>query len=1521
MLLPSSNPSPRSLKRAAVLPLSLAAALLMATQPVRAGSTGSTALLTAQGSGSGTGFGDYVSDAGALDSFYRFFVEVPPGLSRLVVDVFDADIGLGAAAEATAGRDRDRGTFNTAAAYRVIGPNGTARNTVFTTGDATTPAGADNAWLSLFDSTGDTVRDNFTTIAYTNNDGTLNWAGNWIETNDDNNANAGQIRITGGELRIGDNADANPSSIQREANLSAAGFTSATFSFDFRTTGTEATDQMRVEVSNNGGGSWTTLETFTGAFAAASRSYNITSSIATNTRVRFIEVTGYGNNDFFFVDNLQIKDTGIKAGHWEVQVDMSSAVTAGNAINAFGLRAHDGDATSGGTELPLYIENQVPLGANPPASGTTTRNYTFYPWITSGCSASLNDFDYDSNSGATGTVNYTSRSGSFTQSYTSASLSTTNTWSRNSFSGWTSDPLSTGYGIWSVATSISSYLVNGAPNGNYATLYQGSFQTAANPPTANPVTNAFRTYLPTDAGTAPPKPYVDQLATFSGCGVSGPNPPVVGQTSCYTVTVRVTNPTTKAITFSNANLVTANVPGAGAVYAGIGQVSQGAIVAQPAVGGTGNITWNPGTVAAGTTALLAYRVKVTPTSAGQRIPLTATPASGNGTRAQYVDETGNTTQARATYLFGPLCELAVTQGLLTEAVVSSFHASAAAGGGVLVEWRTASEAGTAGFYLQRWNGERFEPVNGELLAGLIHEPQGGVYRYLDGGASPREPQVYLLEEVESSGRRRTHGPFAVDVDWSRKDAREMTGDGLFEREPHAATGRSAGSRPGAALKSLAAIPTIPTIPGPFGGSSAGVRLSVPGTGLYYLRSVDLASWFSMALPLMETLIAQGGLALSTGGQPVALMPDFVAGPGTLKRAQGLFFYGQAPGTVYSAASVYHLERKGGLLMTAINAGPASSASPAAAFPETLHVEQDRFAATLISPDPESDYWFWEFLQGDDPTFGHRTYSLDAPGLVAGQAGNLAVSLYGATDSGVPDEHQAAVAVNGTALGTTSWQGIAPRQAAFAVPAGVLQAAGNQVEITAHTGSGAPFSIYYLDGFDLSYPRVFRAVGDALAFSAAGASKVVVTGFTNPGIRLLDTGDPLHPRWISGATVDADGGGGFRLTFVPAGPGPFLAAAPAAIRTPASPRPWSVPSLRLGKNRGSWLVIAPPGLQPAARRLAGLRAAQGLEARVIDLQSIFDEFAFGAPNPHAIHDFLAWAWQSWSLPPRYVVLAGAGTYDYRNLLGFGDDLMPPVMIRTPNGLFPSDNLVGDVDGDGLPEMTVGRIPVVLAAELDAYTAKIAAYEAAGGAAWNGNALFLADATDRAANFAADSAAVAAQLPAGYAVTLTDLTSTPLAAARSQLLAGFGNGLAFIDYLGHGAQDRLSAGGLLTNDDVAGLTNGARLPVLTAMTCTINRFAVPGAPSLGELLVNSAAGGAGAVWGPSGLSAHGDARLLATRFYHSTDARLGDRLLRAIAEYRTLGGDPALPPVYVLLGDPALRLKAPVPPVPVPAGSGE
>jgi hypothetical protein len=1323
----------RQLRSAAVL-LFLCGGL----SPLFSASTGTTELHRPQGSGAGTANGDYITaDPGGLDTFYRFWIEVPPGLSRLTVEIFDADIGRGGNNEDTNGRDRDRGGYDTQADYSLIRPDGSSAATLNNCDDNTCN---DNVWTVIHNST-----------------------------------------------------------------------------------------------------------------------------TAQNTA----------------------------AGHWELRVDMRSNATTGDDINAFGIRAHDGTAGSGGTELNIYYDSHSSFGANPPNSGTNSDSYTLYPYITSGCTASKNDFDFDSNSGTVGSLSLASRTGSFTQSYASGSMSGNNAWRRDTFSGWTSDTAADDYGIWEADLAIISYLVGGTPNGNYGHLYFTNSQAAANPPAANPTTNAFRVYLANDAGVAPSKPYVEQLLTHK----SGPNPVPVGQSSRYQVTVRLVNPGAQAITFSASNLVTANVPGGGVVYAGNAAVGQGSIVSQPAVGGTGNITWNPGTLAAGATRILTYQVDITPTSAGQRIAATATPASGNGTRAQFVDNTGNTTQARATYLFGPLCELAVTQGeLLTEAVISSFRALPGRHGGVFTEWTTASEEGTAGFRLLRRNPRtrRFEAVHEGLLAALPGSPQGGTYRFLDEGAWPREPQVYALEEVEADGTRRRYGPFRVTPWEETAEAPEVAGG--YQRAPHPGIERMAApERSGLELPGLIAAEA---------SQSRALHLSVRETGLTYVSAASLSAASGRPIQQIEKQIRNGRVALSKDGLAVAWHPDLRND----RSADGLFFYGEAPDSLYSEVSVYQLDvNKQGLLMeTETVAG--TSGDPADTFPEARRTERDVLPATAISVDPESDYWFWEFLQGGDATFGVRTFDLDAPGVDAAGAAELSVDLHGATTTGLAGEHQVEVRLNGTLLGETQWEGLAPARATFAVPPGTLLPAGNQVELTARIGGGAPYSFVYLEGFDLAWRRAFRAAGESLTFAPDGLPGVTVAGFTDSTVRLLDVSDPRRPRWIEGALVDADAPSGWRLSFAPAPGIRYLAAGPAAMRRPVAIRRWeSVPKIA----RADYLVIAPAAWGTAAERLAGLRRSQGLAATVVTLEQIADTFGHGAPTPQAIRAFLAEAWR-WPRRPRYVALAGQGTLDYRDLLGHGDNVLPPLMVRSAGGLFPSDNRLGDVDGDGLPEMAVGRIPVLTQSGLHTFIDKLAAYETGIPAEWARHVLLLSDGPDRGTVFAMENDRVAAQLPFQFQAEQIDLGSEPLGTARDRLFAGLAAGAGLVNYLGHGGLDRLASGGLLTSADVAGLNNSDRLPVVTAMTCTVNRFAVPGVPSLGEVLVESPFGGAIAVLGPSGLADSADSRQLAEIFYRRTaergKLRLGDMILRSYAELRAQGGDESLLDIYNLIGDPALRLRA-------------
>ena len=1486
----------------------LLAFTLVAPSTLRAASTGTEALHTPQGSAAGTANGDYVTASpGGMNTFYRYFIEVPAGLNRLEIEIFDADLGAGGASEDTAGRDRDRGGYNTTATYSLIDPSGAVQPTRFTTGNTTTPTGADNAWLDFYNASANTVRDNFGTASYFNNDGTSSWTGSWIESDGGGGGGAtgGSLRINGGELLL----QGNGNNIQREVNLGSTGLnlSVAFLTFTYRTSNTlDNNDDVLVQVSANGGGSWTTLETFSND-SSGSRSYDITSSIASNTRVRFLLNGLTSGDEFFYVDNLQISDGGLPrtAGHWELRVSQSAG---GDDINGIGIRAHDGTAGAGGTELNIYADSLIQIGANPPSSGTDSRDYTLHPWVTSGCTASKNDFDFDSNSGTVGSMSFSSRSGAFTQNYASGSLSPNNTWNRETFSGWTSDTVAGDYGIWSKNVTLISYLVGGTPNGNYANLYVGSFQVGANPPTVNPISNAFRIYLPNDSGGAPAKPYVEQLLTHK----SGPNPVLVGQTSRYQITVRVVNPAAQAITFSAANLVTANVPGGTVFYAGNAAVGQGSIVSQPAVGGSGNITWNPGTLAAGATTILTYQVDVTPTSGGQRVPVTATPASGNGTRARYLDETANSTQARATYQFGPLCELAIREGeLLTVAVVSSFRALPGRTGGVLVEWTTASEERTAGFrLLRRDRSGKLQPVHEGLLAALPGSPQGGTYRFLDGGAVPRKPQVYMLEEIEANGTRRRHGPFRVIPSNQTADAPEMASD--YERAPHPATRQGT-----AAERSVTGSQAVTGET----RESGSLRIAVRETGLHYLSASDITAFSGRPASRVEKQLRDGQVALSREGRAVAWQPD----PRADGSIAGIFFYGEKPDSLYSDVSVYRLDLgQTGLRMAAAQVSGAAAGAPADTFAEVRRTERDAFPATAITPDPESDYWFQEFLVGGDATFGVRSFDLDAAGAdpLAPHTAELAVDLHSATTTGVAGEHEVAVSLNGTPLGFAQWEGVAPHRATFDVPSGVLLASGNRGELTARAGGGAAYSVVYLDGFDLAYRRTFQAVDDTLTFQPDGLSGVTVSGFSDPAVRLLDVTDPRKPRWVSGATIEADPNGGWRLSFAPAPGARYLAAGPGALEAPAAIRPWGALPRFL---RADYLVIAPAALRTPAERLADLRRKQKLIVEVIDLEQIADQFGQGVATPHAIRAFLADVWRTASRRPRYVALAGEGTLDYRNLQGFGDSILPPLMVASAGGLFPSDNRLGDVNDDGLPEMAVGRIPVLTAAELNAWVDKITAYEKGAPAEWARSVLLLSDAPDRGRMFAMENDQVAAQLPSSLQAERIDLGTEPLEAARARLFSHLTEGAALVNYLGHGGLDRLAGAGLLTNADVAILANGDRLPVLTAMTCTVNRFAVPGVPSLGEALVKSPSGGAAAVFGPSGLADSEASRRLAEIFYRRTadlgEMRLGDLILRSFAEMRTQGGDESLLDIYNLLGDPALRLRTPPPPVDGGGGGGE
>jgi hypothetical protein len=277
----------------------------------------------------------------------------------------------------------------------------------------------------------------------------------------------------------------------------------------------------------------------------------------------------------------------------------------------------------------------------------------------------------------------------------------------------------------------------------------------------------------------------------------------------------------------------------------------------------------------------------------------------------------------------------------------------------------------------------------------------------------------------------------------------------------------------------------------------------------------------------------------------------------------------------------------------------------------------------------------------------------------------------------------------------------------------------------------------------------------------------------------------------------------------------------------------------------------------------------------------------------------------------VVLVGDGSFDYKDHWGAGDNLLPAPMVSTAYGLVPADNRLADLSGDdGVPELAIGRLPVRSPAEVAAYVAKLAAFDSNQGAQWRRRTVWLADDTDVGGEFSVDSEALISLLGSAYRADRIYLDQLVLAAARARMLARLRQGVLLVNYLGHGGLDRLADGGLLTTGDVSGLGN-ARAPVVTALTCSVGRFDLPGYDTLAEALILQPDGGAVALWSASGLMlSSGGATLGAELIRVAMDGKphsLGDAVVTALHAYAgTAGADPIIPQVYTLIGDPALTL---------------
>ena len=855
---------------------------------------------------------------------------------------------------------------------------------------------------------------------------------------------------------------------------------------------------------------------------------------------------------------------------------------------------------------------------------------------------------------------------------------------------------------------------------------------------------------------------------------------------------------------------------------------------------------------------------------------------------------------------------------VTRALIGEFGAFNE-GGKVVVLWQTVSEEGTVGFYLYRLDGEtgRDKMINNKLLPGLLHSPAGGWYSYRDNTAKTGEYYTYRLEEVEVGGNRISYGPWTVFTGTSLS-----TEDSVVDLEANVAISgfkQAAQPVPRQTKERLNAGKEARFDAQDLKEARKGIqaKISVTEEGLYVVDAEDIAKVFNKTWDEVVRLIQTNKIRLRNKGRSVAVLPA--------SDSSGLYFYGEKIESRYTDENVYWLDAQKATIMGKVNRAPEQPAGYLQYFRQQVREEKSHYPVADLFSDPKADFWMWDYVF---PGYGRDQVSLSVftPGVMDADTATLTVALQGGSEAFVGNDHHAVISVNGVLVGDTRWDGTTASIASFPVDTEILNSGENSVEISGVKESGVPYNIFYINYLTIEYPRHYTAADNYLAAENSKYDTLVVDGFTDPDIRVFDIANPLYPKYLSGVDIEAaeNNAAEYQVSFKAGNQagyqaslrtvnqaGRYLVLTPDAIKscTLVADQPSSLSDT---SSLGNYLVITSGDLASAAQELADYRSGQGYRSMVVDVEDIYDEFAYGIKDAEAIRAFLQFACSKWRTPPKYVLLAGEGSFDYKDSMGFGDSNIPPLLTATPEGLFVTDNLYADVSGDdGIPEFSIGRIPVVNAEEFSNYTSKVIGYESAGGN-WRSQALLAADIPDAGGNFPASSEEVAGLFPDEFAIDRIYLDAVPLATARADFLADINEGRAFVNFIGHGGLTLIGNNNLFSIDKITQLQNDDRLPVMTAMTCLSGNYGYPGLDSISEALVLKGNGGTVAMWSPSGFAFNHYSVNLCNGFYgavfrNSGAKTLGDAILSSQKGYAASGERLYYLNLYNLMGDPALVIK--------------
>jgi hypothetical protein len=370
-----------------------------------------------------------------------------------------------------------------------------------------------------------------------------------------------------------------------------------------------------------------------------------------------------------------------------------------------------------------------------------------------------------------------------------------------------------------------------------------------------------------------------------------------------------------------------------------------------------------------------------------------------------------------------------------------------------------------------------------------------------------------------------------------------------------------------------------------------------------------------------------------------------------------------------------------------------------------------------------------------------------------------------------------------------------------------------------------------------------------------------------------------------------------------------------------------------------LIVTHDAFRKAAEQLADHRRSQGWAVRVVDVQSVYNQFSDGECSPVAIRALLAHALRRWPAgAPAQVLLVGDTTADYLGEARNGVRNWIPTYTYSDGGdSFASDYWFTTVAGnDRLGDYLLGRLSVASREDAQTVVEKIIAYDRQPRPGpWRARLGYIADqgefptvldelrreATPRA--YGAERVFLNEYpLEDNWYLALQLVQSKEMKISRQateDILRLFRKGVSFLCYYGHGSpniwsNERMWFGGGSVNSDNRMLEGSGVACFVANMTCNSGAIDYPLTPwniCITEDLMRVRDGGAIGCFVPSGPSV----TLIHQRLSEALQEMLYRRGLRRLGEVTTaakvrylLDGNPdEVAFMYLLLGDPLTELQ--------------